>query len=413
MAFEFIFLKLKWLISSFWWIILPFFTFYLFWHYFVESNKEKFLKSLEWVLLEVKVPPEILKTPKATEQIFANLHSILRRKISFWERNFEGVIQEWFSFEIVSIFGEIHFLIRTPAKFRNLIESQIYAQYPEAEIYLVEDYFEIFKGVIPNEEYDLEQVFLILERENPYPILTYQFFEEKEEEKRIDPLANILEAISNLESGEVMVLQYIFRPVKDDKWKKEGEEIVKSLGGGKPPLKMDIVDHTMEWIRNFLKALFEPPIWGTGRPGEPPDYTKLSPGTVEVIKSIERKISKLGFEGAIRISYISKKEIFDKSKINAVVGAFFQFNTQNLNSFKREKVISLQHFEWLFKNRRLFLVKKEAFLSAKERRFPEKTSILNSEELATIYHFPTKMVKTPSLRRPPIKQVEPPPGLPT
>ena len=409
---EIIFFKIKWFLFSFWWLLFPLIAFYLFWIFFTQYSKEKFLKSLDWVLLEIKVSQETLKTPKVMEQVFTNLHSSLRRKISFFERNFKGIIQEWFSFEIVSISGEIRFFIRTPSKFRNLIESQIYAQYPEAEINLVEDYFKRIKEKFSFKEYDFEDALLILARENPYPILTYQFFEEKEEEKRIDPLANILEAmITDVNKDQTIILQYLFRPIKDD-WKKEGEEIVKGLAGGKPPVKMNIVEHTIEWIRNFCRALFEPPIWSGGGAGEPPEYSKLSPGVIEIIKSIERKISKLGFEGAIRISYLSKKETFDKSKTKAVIGAFFQFNTQNLNAFKKENPLEIK-FEWFFKNRRMLLKKKEEFLATQKRKFPSKTSIFNSEELATIYHFPTKMVKTPSLIRPPIKQIEPPSTLPT
>jgi len=409
---EIILLKLKWAIFSFWWILFPLITFYLFWNFFTQSNKKKFLESLDWVLLEIKAPQETLKTPKAMEQVFTNIYSSLRKKISFSDKNFRGIIQEWFSFEIATISDEIRFFIRTPSKFRNLIESQIYAQYPEAEINLVEDYLKKIKEKFSFKEYDFEEVLLVLARENPYPILTYQFFEEKEEEKRIDPLANILEAMTtDSDKNQIVVVQYIFKPEKDD-WKKEGEEIVKELGGGKPAVKMNIVEHVIEWMRNLYRAFFEPPTWGGGKSGEPPDYTKLSPGVIEIIKSIERKISKLGFEGAIRISYLSKKETFDKSKLNAIVGAFFQFNTQNLNSLKKENPFKIK-YEWFFKNRRMLLKKKEELSAVEKRKFPPKTSIFNSEELATIYHFPTKMVKTPSLIRPPIKQVEPPPTLPT
>jgi len=405
------FFKIKWFLFSFWWLLLPLIGFYFFWKFFTKAKKEEFLKSLDWVLLEIKVPPEISKTPKAMEQVFSNLHSTLRKRISFFEKNFEGIVQEWFSFEIVNFFGEIRFFVRTPSKFRNLVESQIYAQYPEAEINIVDDYFEKIEEKYLKEGYEFEDVLLILSRENPYPILTYPFFEESEEERRIDPLANILEAISTSSENQAVAIQYLVRPVSDD-WKKEGEEIVKKLGGGKPAVKMNIVDHTIEWIRNFLRAFFEPPSWGAGTAGQPPDFTNLSPGTVEIIKSIERKISKLGFEGVIRIAYFSKKEEFDKSKVKAIIGSFFQFNSQHLNALKKEDPFEIK-FEWFFGGRRFLLRKREEFFICKERVFPSKYSIFSTEELATLYHFPTKAVKTPSLSRPPIKQIEPPPSLPT
>jgi len=406
-----VFFKIEWLLFSFWWLLLPLIGFYFFWKFFTKAREKEFLKSLDWALLEIKVPPEISKTPKAMEQVFSNLHSILRKRISFFEKNFKGVVQEWFSFEIVNLFGEIRFFVRTPSKFRNLVESQIYAQYPEAEINIIDDYFEKIEEKYLKEGYEFEDALLILSRENPYPILTYPFFEESEEERRIDPLANILEAISTSSQNQAVVIQYLIKPTSND-WKKEGEEIVKKLGGGKSPVKMNIVDHTIEWFRNFLRAFFEPPSWSAGGAGQPPDFTKLSPGTVEIIKSIERKISKLGFEGAIRIAYFSKKEEFDKGKVKAIVGSFFQFNSQHLNALKKEDPLEIK-FKRFFGGRRLLLRKREEFFNCKERVFPSKYSIFSTEELATLYHFPTKAVKTPSLSRPPIKQIEPPPSLPT
>ncbi len=408
---NYLILKIKIFLSSFWWLGLPLITFYLCWKYFTSYQRYKFLTSLDWQSLEVRLPKEILKTPKAMEQIFANLYSVLRKEISFFEKNFKGVVQEWFSFEIVAFNNEIKFFIRTPARFRNLIESQIYAQYPEAEIYLTEDYLENFKSHQLFTEYDFGQILLELEKENPYPILTYPFFEEKEEEKRVDPLANILEALNNLKESQLGFIQILLKPVKED-WKKEGQEIVEALGGGRAPTKMDLIDHIVEWLKNFIQAWFEAPSWGGPKAGEPSDFTKLSPGTIEIIKAIERKISKLGFEIGLRINLLSPKEIFERSQLETIAATFFQFNTQHLNAFKKTNPIKLKHFKFFLKKRRLKMVEKALFEAAKGRAFPSKTFILNSEELATIYHFPTSMVKTPSILRPKAKQVEPPPELP-
>jgi len=51
--------------------------------------------------------------------------------------------------------------------------------------------------------------------------------------------------------------------------------------------------------------------------------------------------------------------------------------------------------------------------SARLRLFAKKKIILNTEELATVYHIPSKVMEVPMLQRIPAKKVEPPSGLPS
>ena len=95
------------------------------------------------------------------------------------EKYYKGHYQRWFSFEIVSIDGYIQFIIRTEKKFRDLVESAIYAQYPEAEITEVDDYTKGFPDTFPNDTHDLWGTEWTLVEDNEYPIRTYQDFEDK------------------------------------------------------------------------------------------------------------------------------------------------------------------------------------------------------------------------------------------
>jgi hypothetical protein len=150
---------------SLWWIYLLLFLFFLAKDLWLKQARQKFFQEIDWVLLEVKPPREIKKTPRAMEQFFAGLHGI-QRTPNWKERNLEGQVQEWFSLEIVSQSGEIHFFIRTPSMYRNLVEAQVYAQYPEAEITQVDDYVHSVPLDIPNEDYDLWGTELILVKED-------------------------------------------------------------------------------------------------------------------------------------------------------------------------------------------------------------------------------------------------------
>ena len=131
--------------------------------------------------------------------------------------------------EIVSIGGEIHFYIRTPEQFRGIIESNIYSQYPEAEIFEVPDYTKNVPQDIPNKEWDLWGTDEINTKPNPYPIKTYKKFEteiQPVEEKRLDPLAGLLEGMATLGPGEQMWIQIVAKPIREEiDWIKEGKKI--------------------------------------------------------------------------------------------------------------------------------------------------------------------------------------------
>ena len=82
------------------------------------------LASMEWVLLEIKISKEITKTPQAMEIVLALLSQD----------------DTWFSLEMISIEGKVHFLVRCERKFKGLVESQFYSQYGGVDIFEVDDY---------------------------------------------------------------------------------------------------------------------------------------------------------------------------------------------------------------------------------------------------------------------------------
>ena len=125
-----------------------------FWIYYVYIN---YLRGQKWVLLEAKIPQGIEKTPKAMEQVFAACYGIYSFGLRTMEKYWQGKIKEDFmSFELVGHSGGIHFYIRCVDNHRNLIESAIYAQYPDAEISLAtSDYMDMMPTTLPNQTYDI------------------------------------------------------------------------------------------------------------------------------------------------------------------------------------------------------------------------------------------------------------------
>lgn len=396
-----------------WWWLLPLVLFFIFWDLWLYYIRIKHLLGIKWKFLEIKVPRDVLKTPKAMELIFSAIHGSYSFGFTFWEKYWEGQVEPWMSFELVGSGGGSYFYIRVPENFRNMVESAIYSQYPNAEISEKEDYTELLPQVLPNKTYDLWGADFAFLRENGYPIRTYEFYEDKEEERRLDPIANVLEVMSNLKDDEFIWLQFLVRPT-DDSWKKKAEELINKLIGKKNPKEQGFMEWLGIFMVNLIKAPFEHPTWPESKNNNagPVNLIQfLTSGEKDVIKAIENKISKLGFETNIRFIYIDKRDSFSRQNVAAVIGAFRQFNTQNLNGFKIN-LATYTKARHPFKSTKLFLRKRRLFDLYKLRFFPRKHFILNIEELATIYHFPSVIVEAPMLKRLESKKGEPPSSLP-
>lgn len=388
-------------IKDWWWIVPPFLlwgTFkklYLFW------SNERWDRTVKRILLEIKIPENVLKPIKAMEQVFASFHGV--HDIPTWrEKWVEGVFQLTLSFEIVSIDGEIHFYIRTPEMFRNFIETNIYSQYPEAEVSLVDDYTKYVPQDIPNKDWDLWGVDFLNSKDEIYPIKTYPNFEEAKEpleEKRIDPLSILLEGMTALNPGEQFWLQIVAKPVlgKDKPWQKRGRELADKLARRpekeKPkPILSEAADLLISGTPPGSKKEEEPQIF-------PPEM-KLTPGEREILMAIEQKLAKFGYDCNCRFIYLGKRDVFFKPRTKVGFGFFKEISTENLGGLKpwsktMTKVKSVPL--WFLDKRRLFLRKRRMFRYYCKRwstLFPRKgaTYILNTEELATLYHFPGRMV---------------------
>ena len=375
---------------------------------FKDYKKSIYLSNLKWIMLELKLPRESKRSPLAMEQIFAALHSApggVRKK---WVEGFwKGKVGDWFSLELVSMGGEIHFFIRTLEAHRNLVESSIYAQFPEAEIYLADDYMAAYPDTLPDDKTDIAVGEFTLEKPDAYPIRTYVDFEEKnpgkDEYQRIDPLASLVEGMSLLGPGECLALQILIQSKKGEDWVKDSQKVIDKLTGKKEEVKKNIFNVFFDFIDSLFGA--------GGKDDKKADEfssMKLTPGKLEALKAIERNITKLGFKSTLRMVYISPVETFNKSRPAVISGTLKQFSSLSLNGFKK---ISAD-FDWVFKKSREYNHKVELYKGYKKRKFLDKSYVLNTEELASIFHIPDVGVKTATLPRIEAKKGEAPADLP-
>ncbi len=391
---------------------------------------DKYGEGIENILLELKMPREVDRPFQAMEQVFAGFWMFYDPP-DWYEKWWEGKFAVNLSLEIVSIGGDIHFFIRTPRALRNLVESSIYSQYPEVEIAEAEDYTKDVPQDIPNHKWDLWGSDYETVKDDIYPIKTYsRFFEEKpavKEEKRIDPMAALLEGLAKAEPGEQIWVQLRIMPVTNDEndYKDRAKKEVDKLANRNDVSKQK----TSPIIKEAADVLI------TGQmPGEvkeekeqmflPPEM-KLTPGEREVLSGIENKVSKMMFECYIRFIILGEKEKWNKANLKNVLGFFANFNTENLNGLKPwPPSITKIHkhgalfFNIFFYDRLLYMRKRRLFRKYIARfayNFPKhgKTMVFNLEELASLYHFVGRQaVPAPIIQRVESKKSEPPANLP-
>ncbi|MDP1689343.1 MAG: hypothetical protein Q8L47_04430 [bacterium] len=398
-----------------WWFVLPFLLLSFLLNLWLFYLKLRTLQQMSWSLLEIQVPREILRTPKAMEQIFASLAAIWPA-INFYEKWWKGKVVEWASFEMVGVSSKVNFFIRIPTPYRNLIEAAIYAQYPGAEIKeIMDDYTSFLPEVLPNRTYDTFSTNFMLAREDAYPIRTYEYFEDIEEERRLDPLAAVTEVMSRLKEGEFIWIQILVQPTMED-WKKKADDVINELIGEKKPVIRNIADILFDSFTKIIGAPFtssEAVPAKVEKKQETPKnlIQQLTPGKKDVLIAIEEKTAKIGFRTNIRFIYIDNRASFTRSNVSAIVGALQQFNTKNLNALKPDPK-TFSAVKGLFKERRSFIRKRRLYYLYKLRAFSAKSFIMNTEELATIYHFPSSVIVAPRLERAEAKKGGPPANLP-
>lgn len=354
------------------WILLVALLGYGIWQ---NQRRQKFVSESEHCLLLIEVPKDNEKQALSAEQMFASLHGILRPRQELIK---EGAIQEHISFEIVSVDQRIRFYVWTPRHLRNFVEGQIYAQYPSVSIREVkEDYAQRESA-----EQVVEGAELTLSNTDVIPIKTFKSFE-------VDPLAGITAVLSKLEEpGEEAWIQILARPV-DDSWHGRGESYIQSIRDGKAGGSMRA--GAGQFLKDFATAFVKPPE-GKGGTAAKPELTDQQKSHMQ---SIGEKISKLGYEVTVRIVHSGPDKTLSRVRLQSLVGVFKQFNDTN-NGFKVREYIGGE----------------TAVKRYGSRLFVKKGSILNIEELASLYHLPHANVETPSMVWATSKTAEPPSNLP-
>ena len=386
----------------------------MFWNRWISYIRTTFVNSQEMVLLRIKPPKEVDKSPKAAELFLTALHQT-GGEGTWFAKYWEGKTRAFFSLEIASINGEVGFYIYTRKSLAGYLENQLYAQYPTAEVKEVDDY--VYEVDYSSGDYAVWGTNMTLTTKDAYPIQTYVDFgldKESEESAKVDPLTSMIEFLGSVKEGHNVWNQIIVRAHKKE------DTAHSKIVFWNPLSWFEKQDNWQEEAKEEIKKIKEDSA-PKGEDGKP-DISKaqLTEGDKLKISALERSISKYGFDVGIRSIYIAPKDDFDSGNIGGMIGSFKQYGSLNLNGFKPTGTTGV-NFPWQDITGKKVKRKKEKIFNAYVNRGffhpPFKSTrlkpfILNTEELATIYHLPGLSVATPSFDRISSKKSEPPANLP-
>lgn len=376
------------------------------WVWYVQSS---FIFNRKPLLLEVKMPRDLVKSPRGMELAFAQLW-IYSGETTYFHRKWLGQVRPIFSFEIASFGGEVHFYIWLWANYRKVVESAIYAQYPEVEIVEAEDYaakyvYDPSKELVYATDYRYEP------RNDAYPIKTYVEFEldkDPKEEFKVDPLAQIVERLSALGPTEQIWLQIVITMDMEQRRKPGGK--FWELEGRYKGLAMAEVD-------NIRKSVI-------GDPDKPEDqWTRFSRVQMhrvnEQIRVIERNMSKHPYHVGMRGVFISDPANFGPQGWNNMRWIWNPMgNPQYLNQMRPRRwhtpfdypYQDVWDLRWNLHARRFFdCYRRRAHFYAP---FTLPDNLMSTEVIATLWHPISTAIKSPGVERIPAKKAQPPPNLP-
>lgn len=340
------------------------------------KSKGRVKSEHEHCLLMLEIPRTNDKKELAAEQMLAALHGILRSKR---ELRTSGQLQEHISLEIAAIGQRIRFFIWTPKHLQAFVEGQVYAQYPTVQIFeQEEDYADrrLHQPVLHSAE-------LALVDNETLPIKTFPSFE-------VDPLAAITATLAKLDKeDEEMWIQIMCRPIADD-WHKKSQRVINRIKSGSGVLGSG-TGAALGYAAEMFAALARPP--SASGEGKDPE---LSERDKTRITAIEDKSKKLAYQVKVRLLYAGHDQHTARLRMQALVGAFKQFNTTNLNGFTAKGST----------------FNRDRQLEYQTRFFIDHGFILNIEELASLFHLPHTTVETPNIVWATTKTAEPPPNLP-
>ncbi|MGI6103587.1 MAG: ATP-binding protein, partial [Patescibacteria group bacterium] len=303
------------------------------------------------------------------EQFLASFSSLHESGVSRW---FYG--QETISLEFVVRGGKLTFFIAVPKRLQELVERQLHSYYPYAQVEESEDFRIFGESVYP------AGMYVQTKRQFALPIRTYKDLES-------DPINSLTNSFSKLPTGMNAGFQVLIQPT-DGGWRQKTVSTAKLIADGKSVEKQ-------HWFLRGLTGLFSAL---RGQSTKENEQVRLTPIQEEMMKGIQEKGSHVGFLTQIRVIAVSPRSAEEsRVAVENIASAFAQYTDPELNSMKRVKPRDLRQFVGDFILRRFRGTSK---------------MILNTEELASLYHLPNQFTETTIVEWLGARTIAPPANLP-
>lgn len=291
-------------------------------------------QSLQMVTLEVKLPKDNDIKIDAAEQLFASFAGLSRKK------GLEGLTEvgDAVAFEIIGTKGKVGFYITVPTKLQDLVEKQLYAFYPSASVEIVEE---------PNiftESGKVAYAAMHLKKSDYQPLKVYR-------DLPTDSMSTITSTLSKMDDGEGAVIQVLIRATHSE-YKKAG--------------------------RGFIS---------TSKKTEADPEKATFKVDQKDLERISEKLNRPGFDVEVRFVASAAEKERAEAHVSNICASFGQFSSEQ-NSFTKTKILNKYAFmiSFVYKFFPIFDMPLNKWKS---------TSVLSSDELASIYHFPNKTIETP------------------
>lgn len=293
-------------------------------------------QSLSMVTIEIRVPKDNEIKIDSAEQLFASFAGLKRAKGFFGLLDVSDII----SFELVGVLGKVAFYITMPEKLRDLVEKQIYAFYPVCDIHIVDE------PNIFSEDGKVAFAAMKLKKEDYEPIKVYR-------DLPTDSLSIMTSPLSKMAEGEGAIIQILIRRT-NSKYK--------------------------DAARSYIAA--------TKKKEADPEKATFKVDQKD-LERISEKIQKPGFDTVMRVVTVSKDKDMAEHHLDNIKSAFSQFNSEQ-NSITSATMLVKYAFMMNFVYK-FFPVLDMPFTKWKS------ISVLSTDELASIFHFPNKTIETPNI----------------
>lgn len=386
-------------------IWLPYLTFKVFFTKWMEMVGQKFRINSGRTIYEIKLPPDVFKSPEAMEFVFTQILNKASPD-NLMETYLDGKRPPIYTFELVSKGGDVHFYATIPNKFKFGFTDNMYAQYPGVEITQLDiDY----AAELPHDlgKWSFMSFHFNKKEKGIFPIKTYiDYGMDKlpKEEEKVDPMTPMLEMLAGIKPQQQVWVQFLISAHRSSNFK-NGQLHAHGTW------EADVKDKINEMMGRDQDKKAEIEFEG---------MVKLTTGERDTIEAMERNMGKVAFEFACRVVYISSKEIdYDGGLYSRIIRALAQTEVVGRNGIGMKWRTDFNYnfiSDPFYKIRPM--LKRAELHEYKLRKLYGKGGgmsweIMTAEEMATIFHLPGKVALTPTLNRVPSTRGEAPSNLPT